>query len=96
MSAIVIAEVRLKNSEKMSEYSAAAGPTIAKFGGKLTQRGKFVQALVGNGAPHMLAMIEFPDSAAAKAWFNSPEYRAIVPTRDQAADVNFRLYEMLD
>jgi uncharacterized protein (DUF1330 family) len=96
MTAIVLAEVRLKNPEKMGEYSAAAGPTIAQFGGKLVQRGKFVEALVGAGDPHMLAIIEFPDSAAAKAWFNSPQYKAIIPIRDQAADVNFRLYEMLD
>ena len=31
----------------------------------------------------------FPDGAALRAWYNSPDYQALVPLRDEAADMVF-------
>ncbi|MAE04785.1 MAG: hypothetical protein CMH76_00460 [Nitrospinae bacterium] len=34
-------------------------------------------------------VIKFPDQVAAKAWYDSPEYQALIPNRDEAADMVF-------
>ncbi|WP_064692896.1 DUF1330 domain-containing protein [Rhizobium aegyptiacum] len=94
MPALVIVEVRPRAAEKMGEYSAAAGPTMAAFGGEFVDRGKFIEALSGSTTAHGLGIIRFPDVQAAKHWFMSPEYQAIVPLREEAADMSFRLYEV--
>ena len=93
VAALVIVEVRPRAAEKLADYSAAAAPTVAAFGGEFIHRGKFVSSLAGSGTPHGLGIIRFPDVDAAKNWFASPEYQAIVPLREAAAEMTFHLYE---
>ena len=92
VAALVIVEVRPRAAEKLAD-SAAAAPTVAAFGGEFIHRGKFVSSLAGSGTPHGLGIIRFPDVDAAKNWFASPEYQAIVPLREAAAEMTFHLYE---
>jgi uncharacterized protein (DUF1330 family) len=40
----------------------------------------------GPWAPKRIAVIEFPSMAAAKAWYNSPEYQEILPLRLKASN----------
>ena len=40
MAAYVIVHATIKNPEKMAEYAAVAGPSIASFGGQLLARGE--------------------------------------------------------
>jgi len=94
MPALVIVEVRPKATDKLGEYSTAAASTIAAFGGEFIHRGKFIEPLAGTKTPHGLGVIRFPDVDAAKAWFVSPGYQAIIPLRDEAAEMNFSLYEV--
>lgn len=93
MAALVIVNVRPKDAGKLGEYSAAAAPTVAAFGGEFIHRGKLQEILAGDDTPHGLGIIRFPDVATAKNWFASAEYQAIVPLREEAADMTFRLYE---
>ena len=44
-----------------------------------------LHALEGQ-APEAVIMLEFPTVAAAKAWYNSPNYQAALPYRQKAAD----------
>lgn len=96
MAALVIVEVRPRAAEKLADYSAAAAPTVAAFGGSFIHRGKFAEALAGDATPHGLGIIRFATAEAAKAWFASPEYQAIVPLREEAAEMKFSLYEVAD
>ncbi|UTD28882.1 DUF1330 domain-containing protein [Bradyrhizobium sp. WD16] len=93
MTALVIVEARLKNPAKMAEYSAAAAPIVAAFGGEFIHRAKYVETLGGSPTPHGLGILRFSSADAARIWFNSPEYQAIVPLREEAAEMTFRLYE---
>ncbi|HEX8046295.1 DUF1330 domain-containing protein [Rhizobium sp.] len=94
MTALVIVQVRPRVPEKLTEYSAAAAPTIEAFGGEFVHRGKFHEALAGSATAHGLGVIRFADLKAARDWFTSPGYQAIVPLRDEAADMTFLLYEV--
>lgn len=93
MAALVIVHVRPKVAEKLAEYSIAAGPTVAAFGGEFINRGKLAEVLAGNDTPHSLGIIRFPDLETAKNWYASSEYQAIIPLREEAAEMSFNIYE---
>jgi uncharacterized protein (DUF1330 family) len=46
-------------------------------------------------APDGVILLEFPDVAAAKAWYESPEYQAALPHRLKAADYRAFIVEGL-
>jgi len=93
MTALLVARFNVKNAEKMNAYATVAGPTVSAHGGEFVAKGEKVNALVGQEDMQSVAMVRFPDVATAKAWFASPEYAACKPLREEAADVQFTLYE---
>jgi len=90
MSAYVVVHGTVKSPEKMQEYGAAAGPTLAAFGGKLVSRGPST-SLAGNNPHGLMVVLEFPDKASAQAWYASPAYQAAIPVRLEAMDSMFIL-----
>ncbi|MBT6095875.1 MAG: DUF1330 domain-containing protein [Rhodospirillaceae bacterium] len=93
MAAYVAIEVKLKNPEKLKAYSQAAGKTVTTHGGNFSIRAAFVEALAGNADYDRFVMIEFPDTEAARTWYQSPEYQALIPMREEGADMTFSLIE---
>ena len=93
MAAYVIAQVKVKDPEKLAAYSQAAGPTVAEFGGKLIVRAPALEVLSGDVDYDRCVIMEFGDAASARAWYNSEAYQALVPLRSQGADVVFTLAE---
>ncbi len=78
MAAYVIgARLSVKDAEKFSAYQQAAGPTVAKYGGKVIAGGTNIEVADGTWSPIGLLVIEFESMAKAKEWYNSPEYSAI-------------------
>ncbi|MEM6577644.1 MAG: DUF1330 domain-containing protein [Pseudomonadota bacterium] len=93
MTALLVARFDVKNPAKMQAYADAAGPTVAAHGGEFVAMGQAVAALVGENDRQSVAMVRFPDVATAQTWFVSPEYSACKPLREDAADMQFTLYE---
>ena len=73
-------------------YAQKAGPTVAKYGGKLVARGK-AETFEGDWKPGTLVMLEFPSAARAKEWYFSTEYQEIKTLRTKASRANFVLVE---
>ena len=42
-----------------------------------------------------VVLLQFPDMAAARAWYDSPEYQAAIPERMQAAPYRAIIFEGL-
>ena len=93
MTALIVARFDVKNAEKMDAYATAAGPAVLAYGGEFVAIGEKVTALVGENAMQSIAIVRFPDVASAKTWFASPEYTACKPLREEAAEMQFTLYE---
>ena len=51
-----------------------------------------IEALEGD-APDGMVMLEFPDAATARAWYDSAEYQAGIPLRQKAANYRAMLIE---
>ena len=82
----------------ISGYGAAAGELVAKFGGKYVLRGPGAELLEGDtGTEHLdgasMVISEWPDKAAAKAFWNSPEYADVKKLRAGIADCQVLLIE---
>lgn len=93
MSAFFIATVTIKNGAKFADYASKFGATAAAHGGKPLLRGKVGKALAGSASHDLAAVIQFPDMAALDAWHGSDAYQAIIPLRNQAADMTIIAYE---
>jgi len=78
MSVYIIARIDVTDPEDYANY---AGQTVAlaeKHGGRFLVKGGAQIQLEGN-SPDRHVIIEFPDRAAALGWYNSDEYRRILP-----------------
>jgi uncharacterized protein (DUF1330 family) len=81
MPAYVIAEVDVTNPAGYESYRPLAGASIAQYGGKFLVRGGTAELLEGSPDPARIVVIEFADAAAAKRWYDSPEYQAALKIR---------------
>jgi uncharacterized protein (DUF1330 family) len=81
MPAYVIAEVNVTNPTGYDSYRPLAGASIAQYGGKFLVRGGKSELLEGSPEPARIVVIEFADLAAAKRWYNSPEYQEALKIR---------------
>jgi len=87
MSVFFVATSVIKDMAKFKEYGAAAGPTVAAFGGKLVIKGMADRALVGNHGYDAIGIIRFPDMDSLNNWYSSDAYQAIIPLRNEACDM---------
>ena len=90
MAAYALIELEITNLDGMAPYMAAVSDTIAAHGGKyLVRAGQTEVAEGGLGAYPTKVVLEFPTMEAARAWYDSPEYQAILPHRLANAKGNF-------
>lgn len=81
MPAYIIAEVEVTNPTGYEVYRPLAGASIAQYGGKFVVRGGKAELVEGTHEPARIVVIEFADAAAAKRWYNSPEYQEALKIR---------------
>ena len=89
MTAYLMITGSVTNPEKLGEYGKAAGRTVAAHGGAMVAAGKGRVLTDGGAGIDRAVLISFPDQAAMDAWYNSPEYQAIIPLRDAGGDLTF-------
>ena len=78
----------------MAGYAPAASALVEKFGGEYLIRAPAAQQLEGKGgAGASIVVSQWPDKAAALAFWNSPEYADAKRLREGMADVSVLLIE---
>ena len=77
----LIAELEVTNAEGYQEYREKVPATIAAYGGRYVVRAGEANLLEGSGRPGRMVVLEFDSPEKALAWYNSPEYQAILPKR---------------
>jgi uncharacterized protein (DUF1330 family) len=85
MPAYIIVQIDVKDPAAYDEYKSLAPPSIAAYGGKYIVRGGEVETLEGSWTPRRFVVLEFPDTAAARAWWASPEYAEAKALRQRSA-----------
>jgi uncharacterized protein (DUF1330 family) len=93
VAAYVIADVTVKNPDVYAEYRNQVLATVTKYGGRFLVRGGPSQVIEGEWQPGRVVVIEFPDMAAAKAWYGSAEYGPLARLRQSASTGSLLLVE---
>ena len=94
MPAYVIADVRAAwDAEALNGYRRRNTDAVANHGGRFVVRGGEHQVLEGEWDTRRIVVIEFPDTDAARAWWNSDEYEAIKELRRGASTTNIVLVD---
>jgi uncharacterized protein (DUF1330 family) len=88
MPAYLIVETDIIDPEQYEQYKAAAPAAIEAYGGRYVVRGGEMATLEGEWQPKRVVVVEFPDLAAAKRFYDSPEYQAAKALREGAAQLN--------
>jgi len=89
MTVYALVELEVTNMDGMGPYLASVSDTIAAHGGKYLVRAGAAEVVEGGLGEYPLKVIlEFPSMAAAKGWYNSAEYQAILPHRTKNSKGN--------
>lgn len=91
MTAYAIAHVHsVEFGPDIVEYLERIDATLEPFGGRFLVHGGKVEVVEGAWGPDVI-VIEFPDRAQVRAWYDSPEYQQILGLRTahMVADVIF-------
>ena len=94
MPAYLMATVRSVNQRRgMEEYWSRAGATFEGSGARPLAVYTPFDLMEGSGPVEGVVLIEFPDMAAAKRWYQSPAYQAVKQHRLGAADIEVGLVD---
>ena len=80
MPAYLIANYTITNADGYAEYPPAVAPTLEPFGGELVVADFASEAVEGHPAPVSI-VVKFPDREAARAWYDSEAYQAVIDLR---------------
>jgi uncharacterized protein (DUF1330 family) len=92
--AYVIADVRdAWDADALQEYRRRNTDAVANHGGRFAVRGGEHEVLEGEWDSKRIVVIEFPDLASARAWWDSDEYAPLKELRRSASTTNILLVE---
>ena len=78
----------IKDEDGMNAYSGKAVPTILQGGGRPIVVEDNVDVIEGKWHGSRTIIVEFDSVDAARAWYNSDAYQAVIGERHAAADSN--------
>ena len=78
MTAYIIARIDVTDPQDYMTYASQTVALAEKAGGRFLVKGGEQETVEGEARSRQV-LIEFPDRAAAIAWYNSAEYQEILP-----------------
>lgn len=93
MPGYIIANIEVHDATVYEEYKAKVPALIRKHGGEYLVRGGHCITAEGNWKPKRLVILRFPDMAAARAFYDDPEYQPVKALRERAAKSDLVLVE---
>ena len=85
MAAYLVARLDVNDPEGFAAYRNAVAPIIAAHGGRYLVRGGALNVKEGSAPPRMV-IVEFPDMAAAEAFYGSEAYAPVLRQRLASAE----------
>ncbi len=84
MATYAVFDVDWHDQNKAKEYREKFGPALEKFGGKTLCAGP-PDVVEGSWKPARVVILEFPNPAAFRSWYASPEYAPVLKLRREGA-----------
>jgi uncharacterized protein (DUF1330 family) len=86
MPTFMIVQARITKPEQFKAYTAVVPALVTRFGGRYRVLGGATTVLEGQWPEVKTVISEWPDRAAAEAFWASPEYREAAKLRDGAGE----------
>ena len=91
----IVDQLEVTDPDTLKEYAAGVGATVTKYNGKALVRGGDFEVLEGSYQPRRMVLMEFPDMAALKAWYDSDDYAELKKMRQSSSSSNIVAVEGL-
>jgi uncharacterized protein (DUF1330 family) len=92
-TAYLVGHITVKDVKKWIKYREQVPATLEPWGAEIAFRGKRVAVFSGELPYDDIVVIRFPDKEAVNSWHYSPAYQALLPLRQQAAEMLLLAYE---
>jgi uncharacterized protein (DUF1330 family) len=86
MAAYFIAQYVVNDPKLYREYQIGAGPTIQASGGEVVSFDVASETIEGTPPGPQTVIVKFESAEAAKAWYESPAYQAVLGKRLASTD----------
>ena len=96
MSVYLIVHTRINNTDGYQEYREKVPVIVKKYGGEYLARGGQLEVIEGDWNPDRIVLIRFPTAAAARDFFNDPDYQPLKQLRHRNAISQIVMVEGLD
>ncbi len=93
MKAYLVANIHIHNDAIYAEYRKQLPALVERHGGRFVVRGGDVSQKEGDHPFKRVVVIEFPEMAAAEAFYNSPEYAPLIRLRQSASTGDLALVQ---
>ena len=91
--AYVIADIEIHDLDAIRAYTDHVAATHAEYGSRYLSRGGALEVVEGDWQPKRLILIEFPSWEAARGWYFSDVYQALVRVRQTCSTTEAVLVE---
>ena len=88
MTYVVVTIKKITDLEAFREYAVRAQPMVERHGGKYVAVAKVPDVRSGEWPFARTIIVAYPNVAAARKFYDSPEYREIIPIRMRAIDAH--------
>lgn len=89
----IIFTEHITDADAIAAYSQAAIPSVIAAGATPLIAGPAERVAEGEWHGHTTVLLEFPSLDAANAWYDGPEYQAVIGQRHGAAVSNVAVFE---
>jgi uncharacterized protein (DUF1330 family) len=76
--------VEVNDPAALARYAEQASTLVAEYGGRYLAAAVAPEVVEGDPGLSSVVLIEFPDVASARAWYDSPAYRPLKALRQRA------------
>jgi uncharacterized protein (DUF1330 family) len=91
MPVYFIGQVKIDDAEAYNQYMEQATPSVIAAGARVLAADDHAEAIEGDWHGPRTVIMEFPDEASFRRWYDSPEYQAAKAIRLPAADLRAAL-----
>lgn len=93
MAAYALSLVEVTDPDTFGDYVRQVHRIVERHGGRYLTVGTVAEVLEGPRGPGSVVLIRFDDLAAARRWYESGDYQAIVSIRRRSARSTVVLFE---
>jgi len=95
MAYLVVTIKEILDQEAFDEYAEKVQPILQKYDGWWVAIEAHHETRAGTWPYVRTVLVEFPSIGRAQQWYDSPEYREIIPLRQRAIDANIVMVRSL-